>query len=127
MITEIVVLLVALCILCIRNDLVKHTWAFLAAALMWVVSRALMEISFKGDTYEYSWGSLPSLLAVACLFLCVVFMFLACRGHRCAAIQQVAAAKSEKPEDAENAPTDPSSRLRHLAESQSDSDPAIRR
>jgi hypothetical protein len=81
MISEIVVILIFLCFLSVRTALVRRTWAFVTAVVLWGAARALMEISFKGGYYEYSWGSLPSLVAVCCLFLCVLFIFAACTGR----------------------------------------------
>ena len=81
MISEVVVLLAFLCYVSIRKRPVSRPWGLIVSMLFWGAARLLMELSFRGGSYEYSWGSLPSLLAAACLFFSLLFLYIACAGR----------------------------------------------
>lgn len=115
MISENVVILGFLCVLCVRGRLVRRGWALVAAIVFWSVARLLMELSFKGGSYEYSWGSLPSLVAVGCLSLSVLLIYVACAGQdrRAASGAAGPSPTATEPESAPPAP-DPSERIREI-------------
>lgn len=82
MVTEIVLLLGFLCFLCIRNDYIRRRFAFVAAMVFWGVARLLTELTFKVEatsgSITYDWGSVSACIAAACLFFCLLSMFIAC-------------------------------------------------
>lgn len=94
MITEIVLLLAVLCFLSIRHDLVHRKGCLVGAMVFWGSSRILTELTFKMEVttgnLRYDWGSLTSCIAVVCLFLCLLCVFLACLpARRCVSREEV--------------------------------------
>jgi hypothetical protein len=118
MISEIVVLLAFLCFLAVRSDRVHRPWAFLVAATSWGTARILVEVSFKGGSYEYSWGSLPSVVAAACLYLCVVFLFVACVGRPRGVPPVTPGSGAEAKGEVAAVPAAPSERIRMILDEQ---------
>ena len=115
MISENVIILGFLCVLCVRGRLVRRGWALVTAILFWSLARLLMELSFKGGSYEYSWGSLPSLVAIGCLSLSVLLIYVACVGQdtrpAIGAAEPAPAAKEPEPPPPAS---DPSERIREI-------------
>ena len=117
MLSENVVILAFLCVLCVRGRLVRRGWALVAAVLFWSAARLLMELSFKGGSYEYSWGSLPSLVAVGCLSLSVLLIYVACAGQDApASAAPTGPSRTGEQEGTAAAPLDPSERIRNILE-----------
>lgn len=105
------ILLVFLCFLCVRSDYVRHVWAFILALCFWGGMRVLMEFSFRAADQggAYAWGSVTSVVAAACLLLCIFFLFIACLGAR-----RARSARGPEGGEASRRRLSPSERIRQL-------------
>ena len=112
MITELVLLLAALCFVCIRTDYVRRGGLLVVSILLWGVARLLTELNFERAQYDpaYTYGTLISYGAALCLVGCVLFLLAACWKPR-----RPTASPPPVDEKPAVAPArDPSDRLREL-------------
>lgn len=113
--TELMVLLAALCFVCIRTDYVRRG-AFLGMAIIfWGLAQFLTELNYGRAQYDasYTYGTLISYLGGFAMVGSLLFLAAACwrPSHKKPSASPVPATP-EKPEEA--APVDPSERLREL-------------
>lgn len=112
MITELVVLLAALCFVCIRTDFVRRGSLLVVAIVLWGLARLLTELNFERAQYDptYTYGTMISYAAAFSLVGCVLFLFAACWQSRRKAPPALPAEDQSEPLPA----SDPSERLREL-------------
>ena len=117
MITELNILLGALCFVCIRTDYVRRGGFLALAIVCWVAARLLTELSFGRAQYDpsYTYGTLASYAAACSLVACLASLFAACWHRQRGATRDAATADRAATATDEPAPT-PSERLRELLE-----------
>ncbi len=112
MITELVVLLAALCFVCIRTDFVRRGSLLVVAIVFWGLARLLTELNFERAQYDlaYTYGTVVSYAAAFCLVGCVLSIFAACWRPR----RKTPPAAPAKDQPESLPASDPSERLREL-------------
>ena len=113
--TELIVLLAALCFVCIRTDYVRRGPFLGMAVIFWGLARFLTELNYGRAQYDasYTYGTTVSYLAGLCMVISLLFLAGACwrpsRKEPVVPVTQATLAKAEEPP-----PADPSERLREL-------------
>lgn len=113
--TELMILLAALCFACIRTDYVRRGSFLGMAIVFWALARFLTELNFGRAQYDasYTYGTPVSYLAGFSMAGTLLFLAAACwRPRRKEPTVPVAPATPGKAE--EPPPADPSERLREL-------------
>lgn len=82
---DLVVLLIALAVLCVRADYVKRAVPLVLAALFWGAARFVADVQFRGRFQEYEGIHQISpgiAMQVVAMVLCALCLFWATRGAR---------------------------------------------
>jgi prolipoprotein diacylglyceryltransferase len=117
--TELNLLLGFLAFLAVRTDFIRRRVMYVIALVCWGLARFFTEYTFKptGEgTLMYKYASFSGYAAALSIFLCVLFLFLACLGSR--PHRRVASVPPDEEETAADGDESlsPSERLRKLVD-----------